>query len=89
MAAFMGRVEGHRGESREIEGRVHAGLEPLRDEERLDLVTDGIASGANLEIGYVRKVGRRRALEPCGNFDLRGGDWHPSATPLDAIVEAA
>ncbi len=75
--------------TREIEVSVQGCLAAPSDGERFDLVTDEIDSGTNLEIGCVRTVGRGLAFEPGGNFDLRGGDWHPSATPLDAIAEAA
>lgn len=90
MAAFMGRVQGHRGEatrlgsrasgitadarSWEIGVRVQGRLD-AEGEERFEIVARDIPSGAELEIGCVRKVEGRIVFEHAGGIDFSpGGD---------------
>lgn len=105
MAAFMGRVQGHRGEATRLGSpasgitsdvkswetgvSVHGGLD-AEGEERFEIVARDIASGAKLEIGCVRKVEGRLVFEPAGEIDFsEGGAWHRWATSLEAKDEVA
>lgn len=105
MAAFMGRVQGHRGEatrlgspasgitadakSWEIGVSVHGGLD-AEGQERFEIVARDIASGVELEIGCVRKVEGRIVFEHTGGLDFSpGGDWHRWASSLEARDEVA
>ena len=105
MAAFMGRVQGHRGEATRLGSRasgitadaksweigvsVQGGLDS-EGEERFEIVARDIASRAELEIGCVRKVEGRLVFEPAGELDFSpGGDWHRWASSLEEKGEVA
>ena len=100
MAAFMGRVQGHRGEASRLGSHasgitsdvkswetgvsVHGGLD-AEGEERFEIVARDIASGAKLEIGLVSKVEGRLVFEPAPSIDFSpGGEWHQWASSLEA-----
>jgi len=89
MAAFMGRVEGHRGESREIEVSVQDGLEPPRDKARFDIVAGEIASGRTRRPATCGRWGEGSSSSLQAVSTRKRGDRHPWAPPLDAIAEAA
>lgn len=89
MAAFMGRMQRHRGEathlgsrasgivsdvkSWEIRVSVQGSLDSATGEERIDIVARDIASGAKLEIGLVSKVEGRLVFEPAPSIDFSPG----------------
>ena len=104
MAAFNGRVQGHRGEanrlgsrdpgitsdvkSRETEFCVQAGS-TAQGEERFEILARDIASGTKPEISRVRRWTVGSFSSPSDSISRRAATWHQWATSLGSTDEVA